>query len=106
MEVELQVFSGRPNPKWVMSGAQATDMLKRIRSLRTAANEVRAPDLGFRGFIVRYAETVCCIYRRRVTLTVASAKRTYQDTTGVESALRQQAVRRGFQSLLDADDKF
>ncbi len=106
MEVELLVFSGRPNPKWVISGAQASDMLKRIRSLRTTATEVRAPDLGFRGFMLRYAETVCCIYRRRVTVAVVNGKRTYQDTTGVESALRQQATRLGFQKLMDAGDKF
>jgi len=52
VEVILDVFSGRPNPRWVLSDAQTLELVRRIASLSRAqgAREPTPPDLGYRGF--------------------------------------------------------
>ena len=52
MRVTLNMFSGRPNPNWRLSRAQASELVERVRAEgeRTAADE--PPRLGFRGFTV------------------------------------------------------
>ena len=55
--VELDAFSGRPNPRWELSGRQATDFAVRLRALPPARDAQLDQDgLGYRGFIVRAAE--------------------------------------------------
>ncbi|NGZ10877.1 MAG: hypothetical protein CV088_16070 [Nitrospira sp. LK70] len=54
MEVELDVFSGRPNPRWQLSPEQARDFLRNLKSLvPAAASWPYAEKLGYRGLIVR-----------------------------------------------------
>ena len=54
MEIELDAFSGRPNPRWELTGAQAAEFLARLRALRpTQGRDFVVEDLGYRGFIVR-----------------------------------------------------
>ncbi|HEY0035904.1 MAG TPA: hypothetical protein VGB66_04405, partial [Longimicrobium sp.] len=49
--VELDAFSGRPNPRWVLSEADAVELAKRLRALSPAATTELPPGiLGFRGF--------------------------------------------------------
>lgn len=53
MQIELDVFSGRPNPRWEMSGTQA-EFLRRLRSLKVSPAGASTGDgLGYRGFVVR-----------------------------------------------------
>jgi len=51
MRVELDVFSGRPNPVWDLTAAQAEELLTRLQSLPTGDGTVR-DGLGYRGIIV------------------------------------------------------
>ena len=54
LEIELDAFSGRPNPRWELTGAQAAEFLARLRALRpTQGRDFVVEDLGYRGFIVR-----------------------------------------------------
>jgi len=49
--VELDAFSGRPNPRWVLSESDAMELAERLRALSPAATTELPPDvLGFRGF--------------------------------------------------------
>jgi len=53
LQIELDTFSGRPNPHWELRGEQTAEFLKRFRAL-PPEKEGRSIDegLGYRGFIV------------------------------------------------------
>jgi hypothetical protein len=54
LKVELDVFSGIPNPTWTLSPAQASDLADRISRLDPAEAAGQRPEnLGYRGFIVQ-----------------------------------------------------
>jgi hypothetical protein len=53
VEVELDIFSGMPNPTWVLSNDEADSFLKQLAAKpRTSARELSG-NLGYRGFIVQ-----------------------------------------------------
>lgn len=50
--VELDIFSGRPNPRWVVSDRTAQRLYRLCRDLqRTDQLAPQPPALGYRGFI-------------------------------------------------------
>jgi hypothetical protein len=54
LEIELDAFSGRPNPCWELNGTQEAEFLARLRGLRpTQGSHFEGEGLGYRGFIVR-----------------------------------------------------
>lgn len=52
MIVTLDVFSGRPNPSWLLTDADARQLVDRFASRATAAEDATDGALGFRGFVV------------------------------------------------------
>lgn len=80
IEVELDIFSGRENPRWQL----APEMTSKLVDL-LLADEVRssvptpaaAPGLGYRGFLVRV---------RSATLKLPPELRVYKGVTSVLSA--------------------
>ena len=50
-EIELDVLSGRPNPRWALDAAQTSELLALLDGLPAAAAQPRF-DLGYRGFLV------------------------------------------------------
>ena len=53
-KVELDIFSGVPNPTWTLSAPEASDLYSRISRLApTEAMGNRPENLGYRGFIVQ-----------------------------------------------------
>lgn len=54
-EVELDVFSGRPNPRWVLTPGEAAEFSQRVLNGTTPAVpvDVSEGNLGYRGFIIR-----------------------------------------------------
>lgn len=54
MQIELDAFSGRPNPRWELTETQEAEFLTSLRALRPAQGSHSTADgLGYRGFIVR-----------------------------------------------------
>lgn len=52
-EVEVDVFSGRPNPRFTVSGDGARELTKRLATLPAARSEAAPRDtLGYRGLRV------------------------------------------------------
>jgi hypothetical protein len=52
-EVEFDIFSGMPNPTWILTDAEADSFMKQLAALpRTSAKELSG-NLGYRGFIVQ-----------------------------------------------------
>jgi hypothetical protein len=54
-EVELDIFSGRPNPRWTLSPQEEQEFLTRLLDKSVPMTSVSAVEgnLGYRGFIVR-----------------------------------------------------
>jgi hypothetical protein len=54
LQVELDAFSGRPNPRWELTSTDTADFVKRLRGLPPAQLQAEAFEgLGYRGFIIR-----------------------------------------------------
>jgi len=53
MQAELDIFSGRPNPRWNLTAAQAAELQEVVDALpMTTAAAPENANLGYRGFIV------------------------------------------------------
>jgi hypothetical protein len=53
IEVELDIFSGMPNPSWTLTDAEGDELARQLSALqRTEAGELSG-HLGYRGFILR-----------------------------------------------------
>jgi len=61
LEVELDIFSGMPNPKWLLSDREEKELLDRVIAEPTQISPAYTPDeqfsLGYRGLIVREIKT-------------------------------------------------
>jgi hypothetical protein len=52
-EVELDIFSGMPNPTWTLTTADADTFLKQVDALPPTSAKQLSGNLGYRGFIVQ-----------------------------------------------------
>jgi hypothetical protein len=52
-EVELDIFSGMPNPTWVLTNADADNFVKKLSALPQAPAKELSGNLGYRGFIIQ-----------------------------------------------------
>ena len=52
-EVELDIFSGMPNPTWALTDAEEDSFLKRLAALTPGFSRELSDNLGYRGFIVQ-----------------------------------------------------
>ena len=52
VEVELDIFSGMPNPTWILTSDEADRFVKQVAVLQPIAARERSGNLGYRGFIV------------------------------------------------------
>jgi len=53
VEVELDIFSGMPNPTWVLTDAEADNFLKQLAAAPSGPATELPGNLGYRGFIVQ-----------------------------------------------------
>jgi hypothetical protein len=56
VEVELDIFSGMPNPAWVLTDAEADSFVRKLAALSQASATELSGNLGYRGFIVQVTE--------------------------------------------------
>jgi hypothetical protein len=99
--VELDAYSGRPNPTWTLTAEEVAEAQRRLRDLPVAAG-ARMPEagLGYRGFRLREAAASPGTGRR---IYVASGllqiddqeEPLYRDVHGLEAWLREMARRNG-----------
>ena len=107
MTVEFDVYSGRPNPTWSLSAAEAEQMAGLLKDLPRAAAE--APEgLGYRGFLLRMSAPAGAepasvrVNAGVVTIQKGDRAEHFVDARGAEERLLQQARERGFGSVVDA----
>ena len=54
--VEIDIFSGLPNPTWTLSDMQTASLLDMVSELSQTEARARSDNLGYRGMIVRMRE--------------------------------------------------
>jgi hypothetical protein len=101
--VELDAFSGRPNPTWTLTPAEAAELDRRLRDL-PAAPDATLPDLGlgYRGFQLLGTAAGGAPQRIYVTsgLVQIGDAALYRDVHGLEAWLQAQARRQGYGGVL------
>ena len=72
LRIELDIFSGRPNPEWILTATEAAELEAMTTSLALAETPpLPFNDLGYRGIIVTDPERVgwsLVVYRDTVRL--------------------------------------
>lgn len=83
--VELDIFSGRPNPTWNLTRAETKTLMTMLGSLSITPS-VKMPDnLGYRGFMIKQGEPpstrqpVYIIYHDVIQQSVAGVESYYND---------------------------
>lgn len=56
-QVELDIFSGRPNPAWQLSREETDQLLTLLGKLPAAEARRPSDDLGYRGFVVSFQDS-------------------------------------------------
>jgi hypothetical protein len=102
MTVELDVFSGRPNPQWALSVAEAARVWQLLEGLPETEPDKPEPALGFRGFIVRDNGRRISVRGGLVYIEDLLAANALDDVRGLEEYLRELAVGRGYGPFIEA----
>ena len=87
VEVELDIFSGMPNPTWNLTDAQAETFVQRLQSMPKAPAVTLSGRLGYRGFVVqviRDGETQVVHVQNGFVQTSAGATDAYARDAGRE----------------------
>ncbi len=107
MIVELDVFSGRPNPTWNLSAKQTEELLKAFQDLPLADKPSQEGGLGYRGFIIFNPDRAgglpphIRIYSGIVTMTDGQVQ-SYRDVHNIEHQLLLQASEQGYKAIVDS----
>ena len=107
ISIELDVFSGRPNPSWELTASESGELLKQLSPL-PEADKTQAPfydGLGYRGFIISVpgADTansspaIIRIFKG----TVLMNDQLFSDRNSVEKKLIEQARNKGFAEIIE-----
>jgi hypothetical protein len=102
-EVALDVFSGRENPKWMLTEPEARELQARLTDLPEASGPLPQGKLGYRGFVVRNADTFINIGSGLVVVHRGETQKIYRDKNDAEDLLFKQAVQRGYGNLIAED---
>jgi hypothetical protein len=106
VEVELQIFSGRPNPGWTLEGAAAGEAVARARAALDGQSVPAAAEagLGYAGFRLTIPEgrsrRTFEVFRGVISSATADNKQHWLDARDLEGFLLDQASERGFARLL------
>jgi len=101
VEVQLDVFSGRPNPCWTLSGESVRTLEQMLGGLQPD-RAPEPPGLGYRGILVVGPEIELRAFDSVLTLKRDGTERSFRDTAGLENRLLEQAREHGFGELLSA----
>jgi hypothetical protein len=103
--VELDAFSGRPNPRWQLSVEEARDLEARLSGLERA-DGAKLPDvgLGYRGFYIHYPDGQRIhVVQGLIAFPHGEQSRVlYRDVRSAETALKAQAIARGYGPIVRA----
>lgn len=118
VRVTLNVYSGMPDPSWVLSERQVEELKRLLEASmeQQPAEPVTPPYLGYTGFAITNPGRLSGIsykvkvYGGAVTVTVKDEKKNYEDagrttsyrdTYRLESWLLEQATERGYERTIE-----
>ncbi|WP_410657963.1 hypothetical protein [Amycolatopsis sp. lyj-112] len=81
--VELDIFSGVPNPAWTLRQAQAAEFQRKLEALPQASGGQIANNLGYRGFVTRTSAIAALVQNGTVQVTQDGETR-YRTDSGRE----------------------
>jgi hypothetical protein len=106
--VRLLIFSGRPDPEWMLDDEARDQLSARVREAlgKEESNPPPPAGLGYRGFLVRTARPVSqlpefTVFRGVLTAGAGQRAAHWRDIAGVEELLLTQARERGYGDALD-----
>jgi hypothetical protein len=103
MTIELEVFSGRSNPTWVLDKPDAERLQKMLQNLPLSASVMPEVGLGYRGFTItgEYQEktSVQHIYNGKVWM-IKDPEKIFEDIFHAEEMLLKIAREKGYGELL------
>lgn len=108
IEIELDVFSGRPNPTWVLEDAVAAKVMGLLNQPKNEAVPSGAPTgLGYRGLILRIHDAPASVAQRirvfrKISSTGEGPEARHHLVQGLEELLLEDARARGHTELLRA----
>lgn len=108
MEVELDIWSGRPNPTWTLTPEEEAELAKLLQGLKGIEKTAEPPGLGYRGFVLSSPGRRLRVYRGTLALTEVGeggedgATHVFADSNGLESWLADLAARHGHGALVAA----
>jgi hypothetical protein len=106
VNVELLIFSGRPDPTWTVEGLAVEETTRRVRAA-LAGTSIHAPPeggLGYRGFRLTGLQgefpQELEVFRGVISERARGGGRHWLDAGGLEEFLLEMARQRGFASVL------
>jgi len=106
IETVLHIFSGRPDPRWVLSDAQVAELKAKLDSLPPRKSKT-PPGLGYRGVRVINVSKVPIIPERIIAysgvLAITNNGMTsyHEDVNNIEEILLKQAREKGYGEIID-----
>jgi hypothetical protein len=106
MRIELDVFSGRPNPSWQMTAEESAEFRHRTSSLPKTEKLSDEGGLGYRGFVISDSGKAVGtpsnirVYKGVLTINGDGTEDHYNDVNGVEQLLLRQAHNHGYGELV------
>lgn len=106
IEVTLHIFSGEPNPKWVLTETQV-DELKRKLSVELRPDKPKLIPTGYGGFIIRNPSQVPMlpgkvhVYDGILMITDKRMTNYHQDVGKIEEWLLNQAYELGYKDAIE-----
>jgi hypothetical protein len=97
-EMELDVFSGRPNPRWLLTSTEQRTLEEKLSDLpATTRTRVPAGKLGYRGFYIHDPKLRIQIADGLIVVSRGdSAHKIFEDRHGAEQFLLTLAKQRGY----------
>jgi hypothetical protein len=100
-EVQLDVFSGRRNPHWTLSGEPLREVERRLDGLPEAEERPEPPGLGYRGFLIGGSRAQVRAFRSVITVMREGRTSAFKDERRLEAHLLDQAREHGYAELLE-----
>lgn len=107
--VELDIFSGNPNPRWALSDREANDLLDRVMADRSLASPPQnVGGLGYRGFVIHADDPrwrrVKLPSKFYVSANSIATERALLHSSGAERAVKDE-VRQAAQDSIESTDR-
>ncbi len=109
IQIEIDLFSGRPNPGWTLTDAEATELRDLLARASVTSFTPMQEGLGYRGFLIHGMGSGGMaghvrVFQGLILREGSHADQAWRDEAGAESWLHRLAVVRGYGDLL-ADEE-